>query len=133
MTTDAAFHGLTFLVVDDDEDTRDGFAALLEYQGAAVLVAADGDEALACLRVVRPDIVITDINMPGRDGIALLRAIRETETIAQLPVIAATGVADLADTMWSAGFDDVLLKPVKAEALKRAVVQLSSERVSATG
>ena len=133
MTTDAAFHGLTFLVVDDDEDTRDAFAALLEYQGAAVLVAADGDEALACLRVVRPDIVITDINMPGRDGIALLHAIRETDTTAQLPVIAATGVADLADRMWSAGFDDVLLKPVKAEALKRAVVRLSSERVSATG
>jgi CheY-like chemotaxis protein len=130
VTTDAAFRGLTFLVVDDDEETRDGLAALLEYQGAAVLLAADGDEALGCLRVVRPDLVITDVNMPARDGIALLRAIRDTDTTTRLPVIAVTGVADLADSMWSAGFDEVLLKPVQAEALKRVVRSLTTEPVS---
>jgi len=131
VTADAAFQNLTFLVVEDDEDTREAFAALLEFHGAAVLLAADGEEALECLRVVRPDFVLTDVNMPRRDGIALLRAIRDTDAVARLPVIAVTGVPALADPMWQAGFDEILLKPVRLEPLKRAVASLSAPPLAA--
>ncbi|HEV8584133.1 MAG TPA: response regulator [Methylomirabilota bacterium] len=121
--------GRTVLVVDDDTASRETLTAILEFQGAVVLEARAGDEALSRLGIIVPDLVITDIRMPRTSGIELLRAVRghANQLVATVPMIGITGFADLVDAMWEAGFDDVLLKPIRVERVKDAVVrQLTS-------
>jgi CheY-like chemotaxis protein len=123
MTTPLA--GRTVLVVDDDAASRETLTAILEFHGAVVLQARDGDEALHRLGAVLPDLVVTDIKMPRTSGIDLLRTIRRhaDPAVARLPIIGITGVPEVAAPMWEAEFDDVLLKPIRAGTLRDAIVR----------
>jgi two-component system, chemotaxis family, response regulator Rcp1 len=87
--------GLAILLVDDDAgDCRLVSESLKDSRRTSSLhVVNSGDEALAYLRKAgkaRPDIVLLDINMPGKDGFATLREIRATETLTDLPVVMLT-------------------------------------------
>jgi len=75
------------LVADDNDDMRGYVARLLRKQGYAVTAVRDGVAALVAVRQRRPDLVLTDIMMPGLDGIGLLRALREDRTTSTIPVI----------------------------------------------
>ena len=68
--------GVVALVVDDDADTRDIFAMSLMHAGAEVEVAGSAREALTLVRSRVPDVVVTDISMPGDDGVWLLKQIK---------------------------------------------------------
>lgn len=73
-------HGMSanrILVIDDDRLVLDGLATALSAAGFVVSVAAGGHEALALARTVDPDIVVTDLRMPGMDGLAVLRRLRQ--------------------------------------------------------
>jgi CheY-like chemotaxis protein len=101
-------------------------SAALEYAGYEVQVAGDGLAALAAIRQERPDVVILDFAMPllsGPDVLTALKADRETSDI---PVIACTAVAGLADVpaIRGQGFNDVLLKPVEPTAVVQAVERI---------
>ena len=107
----------TILVADDDADVMAVIVETLEPEGYRVLTATDGDAALQIARDERPDIVVLDWMMPGRDGLAVCRAIRQDAdpSVAEMPVVLITGRVDAEDT--AAGFDagvtDYLTKPFK--------------------
>jgi CheY-like chemotaxis protein len=115
--------GLTLLVVEDNEVVREGLAVVLRREGATVALAADGKEALACLRSKPPpDLVLMDMMMPGVDGWAALAETKRDPVLATVPVLIVTGLgvanAEWAASLGAAGF---LRKPVETDALLREV------------
>jgi len=126
--------GIHVLVVDDNGDARRIFKHTLAYGGAAVLAAASAIAAARILRHVRPNVVLTDLSMPRKDGLWLIRWIRSRDAKrgSHLPVIAISARDDVyehADTLMS-GFDSYLVKPIGPAELFdtiRSVVRVSSD------
>jgi two-component system chemotaxis sensor kinase CheA len=104
--------GLQVVLAEDSLSTREVLRVLLEGQGFAVRLAADGEEALARLRERLPDVLVTDVNMPRRDGLALTRSVRADPALARLPVILLTSQDDEASMRAGAeaGADAYLVK-----------------------
>jgi CheY-like chemotaxis protein len=110
----------TVLVVDDDDDVREALRDLLERRGFGVAEAADGSEALACLRDVerQPCVVLLDLMMPVLNGWELLDILQKDDRLRTIPV---TVVSAQSAPSLPAGVR-VLRKPVSAEAVIAAVV-----------
>lgn len=87
--------GKTILVVDDEADIRAFLAAILEDNGATVVQAADGDEALVMARKHRPDLVTLDLSMPGTSGVDVFIAMREDPDLQHLAVCVITGKPEM--------------------------------------
>ncbi|MCD4863558.1 hybrid sensor histidine kinase/response regulator [Pseudomonas sp. PLB05] len=107
------------LVADDNSDIADTIAELLELDGHEVRVAYDGQQALTLFQRYGPEIVISDIGMPGLTGHQLARAIRETPAGQTVKLIAMTGwgqAQDKAEAL-AAGFDHHLTKPADMQTL----------------
>lgn len=85
------------LIVDDDPATRELCSINLELEGIFVLEAADGRGGLDCARRERPDLVLTDVMMPGLDGFQLAEALRHDERTRQIPLIFLSGEAAAAN------------------------------------
>ena len=122
--------GIHVLVVDDNDDARDLFRTILEYVGALVTVAGDAAHALRMCEQILPDVVVTDIAMPGRDGFWLLDELRARDTAARRPVpaVAVTGQGIAPKRLESAGFAEVLRKPVDPWELCRVVERHARRR-----
>ena len=125
-----ALKGLRVLVVDDEADARALLTTVLGTCGAMVQAAASATEALDALELSRPDILISDIEMPGEDGYSLivrLRA-RERETGGWLPAAALTAHARTEDRLraLAAGFQMHLAKPIEPAELLATVASLAS-------
>ena len=117
--------GIRVLFVDDNLDAREIVSSHLQYSGAYVQTAASAEDALDAYQRVSPDVVITDLSMPGHDGAWLLREIRKASRGFAVPVIALTAFGGQYDRalMLRQGFDDYLTKPVSAEHLCRTVAR----------
>jgi signal transduction histidine kinase len=113
----------TILLIDDDAAIRETFGLALRQQGYQVLVADSGGSGLKLALLHPPDLILSDINMPGGDGKKLLEQIRETPALSTTQVVLMTGRPDLVTPRsgMEAGADDFLVKPVKHEALLRCV------------
>ena len=116
---------LTVLVVDDDVDAREVAAHFLQGGGARVITAAGADEGVRLLRDERPDVVVADIGMPGIDGYAFIRAVRDLrpDEGAETPAVALTALVREEDRRRAldAGYQSHLPKPVSREALLSTV------------
>ncbi len=115
------------LVVDDALTVRELERSILERAGYAVRVAVDGEDALARLAEERPDLVITDVEMPRRDGHGLAAAIRANPALSSLPVLMVTSRASDEDRRkgLEAGADAYIVKQdFDAERLLEAVTRL---------
>lgn len=104
----------TALVVDDDPGLRTVLRHILELEGWRVVEAGDGKEALARAAEAHLDVVITDIEMPGMDGIELAACLRRKQH--EIPLLAITRRA--LEGVNAAHFDQVLPKPVSVPALR---------------
>jgi two-component system, sensor histidine kinase and response regulator len=113
----------TILVVDDETSVRQIVAFLLEEQGYTVLQASDGLTALALVERQSPDLIISDIRMPGMDGFALCERVRANPALVQTPFIFLTAKEQRSDMRRGMGLgaDDYLTKPFEAEELLAAV------------
>lgn len=124
---EARLQGLSVLVVDDEVDTRNWLKTVFEMHQARVATAPSVDEALFQLDRAAPDIVISDIAMPGKDGYGLVDQLRQREKQLgrSIPAIALTSHASLTEIEKSrvAGFQHYLTKPVTAEALIAVILQ----------
>jgi two-component system response regulator ResD len=111
------------LVVDDQAMTRDMVGAMLEHDEVEVHTAHDGPSALALAATVRPDVVLLDVTMPGDDGFAVCRTLRETYGDFAPRVVMLTGRADDAsrEAAVEAGAAAYLVKPFSAYDLFRVV------------
>ncbi|SCE24680.1 PAS domain S-box-containing protein [Streptomyces sp. DvalAA-14] len=121
----------TVLVAEDNADLRTYLTGLLE-PGYTVAVAADGQDALDQARRLRPDLILTDVMMPGLDGFALLRALRADPATARIPVVflSARAGEEAAVEGLAAGADDYLAKPFSsADLLARVRSNLDLARL----
>jgi CheY-like chemotaxis protein/anti-sigma regulatory factor (Ser/Thr protein kinase) len=116
------------LVVDDKADTRELTAFILEQAGASVTVVPSALAALDVLTQFQPDVLVSDIGMPGMDGYALIRQIRQLpEPVKLIPAVALTAYAGEVDQQQAidAGFQIHLAKPVEPEAITAVIARLS--------
>jgi PAS domain S-box-containing protein len=121
--------GLRVLVVDDEPDTREVLAAVLNSCGAQVIQAATAAEAFEQIEHARADVLVTDIGMPEEDGYSLLARIRELprERGGGIPAAALTAYARVEDGVraLSAGFQTHVTKPVEPAELITVVANLA--------
>lgn len=108
----------TVLVVDDDDDMRDFIATELRHY-FNIETASDGEEALRRISVNRPDLVVSDVRMPGMGGFELVKKIRQDEALADLPVILLTAISDEDKQVrgTECGADDYMTKPFNIRML----------------
>lgn len=120
----------TILIVEDDAAIRSNVARLLRLEGFDTFTAVDGLEGLERARALSPDVVISDINMPGLDGFALLEAIRAEPALATTAVMLLTALDDRASMRrgMTAGADDYLAKPFTRDELLEALGGLLKKR-----
>jgi two-component system, cell cycle response regulator DivK len=119
------------LLVEDDQDGRRMYAEWLTGAGFDVQQAHNGLQALDRALVVRPDIVVTDLNIPGIDGFELTRRLKQDQRTCEIPVLAVTGYAAFASDpgrALRAGCDAVLPKPCSPEELEIAIRRLIEAR-----
>lgn len=108
------------LVVEDDPDTRELYEAVLNLEGFWVADACDAEGALDKAADLQPDVIITDIGLPGGcDGVSFAGRLHAQEKTADIPVVAVTG-RSMRD-FDGAGFVEVLQKPILPEALVASV------------
>ena len=107
------------LVVEDDPETRRYYMSILENDGFIVDQAHNGLQALDKARTLAPDLVLTDIAVPGLDGIALCRRLRADPSTRDIPVLAVTGYDDrqYSTRALDAGANRILLKPLRPDTL----------------
>ncbi|HYN87115.1 MAG TPA: ATP-binding protein, partial [Ardenticatenaceae bacterium] len=124
-----ALEGLRVLAVDDETDARQLLAAVLERCGAEVRTCASTGEALEALEQYKPDILVSDIGMPGEDGYALMEKVRAMEggRRERIPAVALTAYARVEDRMraLAAGYNMHVPKPVEPAELAMVIASLA--------
>jgi CheY-like chemotaxis protein len=113
------------LVVDDSSDTREMMTKLLEMESFNVITAADGRDGFDTAKAERPDIIITDINMPNLNGIEMIRLLRSDVELTRVPIMAITAYGQgVAREAIEAGADHATTKPIDFDSLIRGIRQL---------
>ena len=129
-TRRAELSGIRVLMVDAEADTREWLTGVLRRCGAGVTAVASAGEALAALVRVLPDVLVTDVDLPGEDGYALVRTIRavEREVGVNVPAIAlaASSHAEDRERAFRAGFQVHLPKVLAPSELAQVVAHLTS-------
>jgi DNA-binding NtrC family response regulator len=115
------------LVVDDEANARNALAELLDDAGYSVSTAADGRTALLQIEQVDPDVVLTDLKMPGMDGLSLIESGRPMSPHATFIVMTAFGTIDTAVQAIKLGAESYLTKPLELDAVL-AIVDRALER-----
>ena len=117
------------LVVEDNDDSREILAKLLRMSGYEVSSAPDGESAYAAAISERPDLIITDINMPGMDGIDLLKKVRLQSLLDGTAILVVTAFGgEAAREAMEAGADAAAAKPFDFEAFIETVQDLIYSR-----
>jgi signal transduction histidine kinase/CheY-like chemotaxis protein len=116
-------HGVRVLVVDDDDDGRELFGLGLETLGATVAVAASAAAGLEQIAAAKPDVIVSDLGMPGEDGYRFLARLHESDDARDIPVIALTAYTGPGDVELArrAGFVAHVAKPARIDVLARAI------------
>lgn len=117
------------LLVEDHRDTRAMYSEFLRGT-FEVLEASDGEQALTLLRTRVPDLIVTDLSLPGMDGFQLIVRVRQEPSLRDLPVISLSGFGGHVydERARLAGCDRTLQKPCLPDALAQAVTDLLRER-----
>ena len=127
---------ISVLVVDDDKETRDALRSLLKSVGATVKTAESVEGAIAVLAESYPDVLVSDLGMPGRDGYWLIKEIRAREkgtgASEHLPAVALTAYGRVEDRVevFASGFDSHVMKPVDPAELAAIIKRLVEARRS---
>lgn len=130
----ARSRGVRVLVVDDNEDIAESMSALLDLGGHTTRVANDGLRALQIAHEFKPDAVFLDIGMPGMDGYAVARALRELPDMESVMLVALTGWGAESDRIRSreAGFNEHLTKPAGLPAIAGILAKIGHAKQVST-
>ena len=123
----ARLDGIRVLVVDDEPDAREVLGTILTAAGADIALAASASEALELLASFAPDVLVSDVGMPGEDGYALIGRVRKSGSrFSRVPAVALTAYASPEDVRHAvlAGFDTHLAKPVEPATLTLVVSRM---------
>ena len=136
-SAETTLSGVRILIVDDEEDAREAMVVLLSQAGASVECAGSAAEALSLLRVRPPDLLLSDIAMPGEDGYSLIRQVRSLgpDRGGRIPAAALTAYATLDDRRKAllAGYDEHIPKPVDPQRLIATVASLVPAELGRSG
>lgn len=118
--------GPLLLLAEDNELNVETFADYLEFMGYGLVLAKNGEEAIAIAKAHKPDLIVMDIHMPGMDGLEAIRQIRAERQTAHMPIIALTALAMPGDRerCLAAGANNYLAKPVRLKELLGVIQQL---------
>lgn len=114
------------LVVDDNQINRHLLQQQLKHWGLQAIITASAEEALHILPTARFDAVITDMHMPGMDGIQFTKSIKQSQP--HLPVILLSSIGDDTKKKYPGLFSDVLAKPVKQQHLHKAILNMLQQQ-----
>jgi CheY-like chemotaxis protein len=116
----------SILIVDDYPDALDVWGLYLRAVGFRVLTAADGDSAFAEAVREKPDIIVMDLELPGKSGYEVARELKARPDTRTIPLIAATGHshAKQLDLARTSGFDTIIVKPCEPESLVSEIRRL---------
>jgi CheY-like chemotaxis protein len=123
------------IVMEDDASTRMLVATVLKKDGHAVLTADDGEQGLLLVGPNHPDLIISDVQMPGMNGFQMLAALRKDPATTAIPVILLTSLQERAHMRigMNTGADDYITKPFRPSELREAVAaQLNKRAVHAS-
>jgi CheY-like chemotaxis protein len=122
------------LIVDDIPDNRQMYAEYLEYEGYRVEQAHDGEEALALVRAMRPDLIVMDLSMPGMDGWEATRRLKDNPATGSIPILVVSGHAFGAAERRAreAGADSFLTKPCLPDDLSYKIRAMLATEESAS-
>jgi CheY-like chemotaxis protein len=114
---------LNILLVDDNHDLVTTTAILLKLHGFKVVMCSDGKECIEAAQELKPDVIITDIEMPVMDGVTACNFIRQQSWGKQIPIIALSGNVEILsdDPPGKSCFDALLRKPAQFEDLIRTI------------
>ena len=122
---------LKILIVDDNPDDRILMHAFLSGQGAEVVTASSVEEGMDLINICRPDLLLSDIGMPGEDGISFIRKVRRMTTIAgSIPAIALTAYGQPEDKLkaTNAGYNLHITKPINSSKLAQLIRELVTRK-----
>lgn len=126
--TDSRLQGVRLLLIEDDEDSREMLATLFDQYGVIVTTVASGAAALEAINTFRPEILISDIGMPGENGYDLIRRVRMLphDQGGSIPAIAVTGYVSSLDRTLAleAGYQEHVAKPVEIDDLIEIIKKL---------
>jgi len=118
------------LIADDNSDAAESLAVLLQMSGHVTRVAHDGLEAVKAAPDFAPDVAFLDIGMPGLDGYAVARALRQSASMHRVVLVALTGRGAASDRAVAreAGFDRHLTKPCEPEDVEAVLAEIAEAR-----
>ena len=117
---------MTILYAEDNEKIRDSYVLVLKHYFKEVIEACDGEEALELYKLHKPDIVLSDINMPKLDGLELIRCIREHDKKTQIIVLSAYSDQQKLLKAIPLGLFAYLVKPIKGDDLKKVLLDVAT-------
>jgi len=114
------------LLVEDLPDSRELYAEYLNYAGFSVVTAINGHEALRLTRMLRPDLILMDIRMPGMDGLEATTDLKSDPDVAHIPVVAITAdpSSEISDRALAAGCATVISKPALPDHVAREITRI---------
>lgn len=118
----------SILVVDDEENIRWLYKEELEEEGYIINAAASGEEALAMVPKLKPDLVVMDIKMPGLSGVETLIKMKEADR--NLPVILCSAYGDYKQDFSTWASDAYVVKAASLDELKKAIAEVLAKRYS---
>lgn len=124
----------TIMVVEDNELSRDALSRRLERRGYRVLLAVDGEQAVARGRTERPDIILMDLGLPRVDGWEATRQLKADPDTQRIPIIvlSAHAMTNDRDKALQAGGDDFDTKPIRFQSLLEKIEALLARAATAT-
>lgn len=111
------------LLVDDEKDFIETLAQRLEVRGFDVQTALDGDEALSLIKAHEFDVVVLDVLMPGKDGVEVLKEIKQSKPLLQVIMLTGHATVETAIEGMKLGAYDYLMKPTETEDLVEKITQ----------
>lgn len=120
----------TLLIIEDEELVRRGIASLIDYKNLGigkVIEAENGELAWKIIRDTRPDIILSDINMPNMDGISLAQKVKEFYPNTHIIFITGYDYFDYAVSALKLGADDYVLKPISKKDVEKILVNVTKK------
>ncbi len=111
------------LVADDDPTTREAVAEVLQEEGYEVILAANGLEAIALVSAYQPDMVLTDLHMPGLDGLGVLTQVKHGSPTTPVIVFTANTTPEVEREARRLGAEDFLNKPINFDDMLMRIAQ----------
>lgn len=120
--------GTNILIAEDNPDSQQLLQTILEREGFIVTTVSDGEKAIDILQEIKPDILVTDLMLPSVSGGDLIRHVRRTAELSQIPIVVISAYGDYESDALAVGANVVLKKPLDSNVLIDTLKRLKAAR-----